>query len=118
VTIHDRTWDSWVGRFDQLRQSNRSITDGLAVCDNHPSTTGQRTRPSCHEFGVGDEWAEILKSAMRHGWATKKKVPHTMGQPTLAGVHGTHALHPLVSLGPANNWHTLGAPANNGCTYQ
>jgi hypothetical protein len=97
----------------QLGQSNGSITDGPAVCDNHPSTTGQQTRPSCHEFGVGNEWAEILKSACTMGGPQEKKSPQTMGWPTLAEVYGTHALHPLVSLAPANNWRTLSALANN-----
>jgi len=83
-------------RLKQLGQSNGSITDGPVVCDNHPSTMGQQTQPSCHEFGVGNDWAEILKLAMCHGWAARKSAPDTMGQPTLAGVYCTHTLHPLV----------------------
>jgi hypothetical protein len=63
----------------QLGQSNGSITDGPVVCDNHPSTMGQWTQPSCHEFGIGNDWAEILKLAMRHGWAARKRAPCTMG---------------------------------------
>ena len=79
----------------QLGQSNRSITDGPAECDNQPSPMGQGTRPTFHEFGVGNDWA---KSAMRHRWAARKRAPHTMGRPTLAGLYGTHALRPLVLL--------------------
>ena len=78
---------------NQLGQSNRSITDGPAECDNHPSPTGQQTRPTFHEFGVGNDWAE---SAMCRRWAARKRAPHTMGWPTLAGLYGAHALHPLV----------------------
>ena len=48
----------------QLGQSNGSVTDGPAECDNHPSTTGQRTRPRCHKFALGNAWAETLKLAM------------------------------------------------------
>ena len=58
----------------QLGQSNRSITDGPAECDNHPSPTGQRTRPTFHEFGVGNDWAEW---AMCRRWAARKRAPHT-----------------------------------------
>ncbi|EDR02294.1 uncharacterized protein LACBIDRAFT_309663 [Laccaria bicolor S238N-H82] len=49
------------GFMAQLGQSNGSITDGPAVCDRHPSTAGQRTQPSCQEFGLGNDWAETLK---------------------------------------------------------
>ena len=86
----------------QLGQSNGSVTDGPAECDNRPSTTGQRTRPTFHEFGVRNDWAEILKSAMRHGCAAGKRAPHTMGQPILAADDGTHTLRPLASLASPN----------------
>ena len=72
--------------------------DGPAVCDNCPSTMGQQTQLSCHEFGFGNDWAKILKSAMNHWWATKKRAPHTMGQPTLAGVYGGHAVCPCSEI--------------------
>jgi len=78
------------------------VTDGPAVCDNHPSTTGQWTWLSCHEFGCGNDWAKILKSAMHHGWAARKRAPYTMGQPTLGGVYGAHGLCPLVLLVSCN----------------
>ena len=58
----------------QLGQSNGPVTDGPAACDKLPSTAAQRSRPSCQEFSFGNDWADTLKCAMRHGWATKTEL--------------------------------------------
>ena len=55
---------SWKLEVNQLGQSNGSVTDGPAECDNHPSTMGQRTQLRCHKFALGNVWAETLKLAM------------------------------------------------------
>jgi len=73
----------WEG---QLGQSNGSITDGPAECDNCPSTVGQRNGLSFQEFTIGNDWAKTLNLAMRHGWATTNRAPLGMDWPTFAGL--------------------------------
>ena len=59
----------------QLGQSNGSITDGPAVGDKLPSTAGQRNRPSCQEFGFGNDWAETSKIGHTTWVGPKKQSP-------------------------------------------
>jgi hypothetical protein len=78
----------------QLGQSNGSITDGPAVCDNHPFTTSQQTRPSYHEFGIGNDWAEILNRPCTMG-GPQEKEPHIqwvgpLQQGFMASIHCAH----------------------------
>jgi len=79
----------------QLGQSNGSVTDGPAECDNHPSTVGQQNGLSFQEFAIGNDWAETLNLAMRHGWAATNRTLLGMDWPTLAGL-----------------WHPSTAPIN------
>jgi hypothetical protein len=96
----------------QLGQSNGSITDGPAVCDNHPSTTGQWTWPSCHEFGVRNEWAEILKLACTMGGPQEKNLHKQWVGPLWQGFMGP--MHCARQSVPNVNVHEMSECAQSG----
>ena len=102
ITLHSTTWPVFTEdkrrKCWQLGQSNGSVTDGPVECDNRPSTAGQWNGQSFQEFAIGNignDWAETLNLAMRHGWAATNRVPLGMDWPTFAGL-----------------WHPSTAPIN------